>query len=157
MRRRTGALLCMLAFVLSGCATGNRYADLPDKNLVIRTEASSGSTFSSVRAVLGVHAVDARCKLRYEGYVDLDQPVMRVGIPPGRTSYLVFQFASSSFLGGTRGSISRETLLRPRPGTSYDIHVTYKDSLYDVVIHETAARGGRAREIELAGIGACRK
>lgn len=144
------ALALGLAALLAACAAGTRYTDLPEKNLVVRTE------ISGARAVLGVHAVDAQCKLTYEGLVDLDQPVVRVGVPVGRLSYLVFEFATASFLGGKRGSISRETLLRPRPGASYDIRVSYKDDLYDVVIRELPVRGGRAREIELAGLGACR-
>ncbi len=148
MRR---ALALALAALLAGCASGTRYADLPDKNLVIRADVSGA------RAVMGVHAVDAQCKLTYEGYVDLDQPVQRVGVPPGRLSYLVFEFATSSFWGGTRGSIKRETLLRVRPGASYDIQVSYKDALYDVVIRESPARGARAREVELAGLSACRR
>lgn len=139
-----------LAALLAACATGTRYADLPEKNLVIHAQVSGA------RAVMGVHGVDAQCRLTYEGFVDLDQPVMRAGIPAGRTSYLVFEFATSSFWSGARGSIKRQTLLRPRPGMSYDIRVTYKDALYDVVIREIAARGGRAREMELAGLHACR-
>jgi len=147
-------LIC--ALVVAGCAADSRYAGLPEKNLVIRTETSSGSAFSSVRAVLGVHAVDAQCKLTYEGSVQLDQPLVSVGIPSGRLNYLVFRFATSSSLGGTRGSISRETLLRTRAGATYDVRVTYKDELYDVVIREIPARGGRAHEVELARLGACR-
>jgi hypothetical protein len=143
------------AFVLAGCAGDSRYADRPEKNLIIRTETSSGSAFSSVRAVLGVHAVDAQCRLEYEGSVPLDQPVVRVGIPPGRARYLVFRFATSSFFGGTRGSISRETLLRPRAGATYDVRVTYKDELYDVVIREMRP-GGEGREVAFAGLSACR-
>jgi len=147
MRR---ALTLALAALLAGCASGIRYADLPEKNLVVRAQVSGA------RAVMGVHAVDAQCKLTYEGYVNLDQSVTRVGIPPSRLSYLVFQFVTSSFLGGSRTSITRETLLRTRPGAVYDIRVTYKDELYDVAIQELAERGGRAREIRLAGLGACR-
>jgi len=154
--RRAGALLCVAAIALSGCATDKRYADLPGKNLVIRTETSSGSAFSSVRVVLGVHAVDAQCRLAYEGSVPLDQAVVRVGIAPGRLSYLVFRFATSSYFGGTRGSISRETLLRPRTGATYDVLVTYKNDLYDVVVREIRAGGGRGREVELAGLSACK-
>jgi hypothetical protein len=145
-----GALVLGLAVLLAGCAGASRYADLPEKNLVIRAEVSGA------RAVVGVHAVDAKCKLTYKGFVELDEPVVRVGIPAGRPSYLVFEFATSSFWGGTRGSIKRETLLRPLPGASYDIRVTYKDALYDVVIRELPPRGGRAREVEFASLGACR-
>lgn len=142
--------LC-LALLLAGCAGSVRYADLAEKNLVIRTQAGEA------RAVLGVHAVDTQCKPTYEGFVDLDQPITRVGIPPGRLSYLVFEFATSSFWRGRKGSITQETLLRPRPGAVYDVRVSYKDELYEVAIRETPARGGgRAREIELAGLGTCR-
>ena len=52
---------------------------------------------------------------------------------------------------GRRGSITRETLLRPRPGSSYEIRVSYRDDLYDVAIRDS---GGR--EVELVGLGACR-
>jgi hypothetical protein len=152
---RLRALILCCAVLVAGCGGAVRYPDIAEKNLAIRTETSSGSAFSSVKAVLGVHAVDAQCKLTYEGYVDLDRPLLQVGIPAGRLSYLVFEFASSSFLGGSRGSISQETLLRPRPGATYDVKVAYKNELYEVAIRETP-RGGRPRDIELVGLGACK-
>jgi len=155
MRLRALVLLC--AVLAAACGGAVRYADSGEKNLVIRTETSSGSAFSSVEAVLGVHAVDAQCKLTYEGYVELDRPLVQVGIPPGRLSYLVFEFASSSFLGGSRGSISQQTLLRPRPGATYDVRVAYKNEMYEVAIRETPPGGGRARDIELAGLSTCRR
>jgi hypothetical protein len=151
------ALLACAVVVAAGCGGAVRYADTGEKNLAISAETSSGSAFSSVKAVLGVHAVDAQCKLAYEGYVDLDRPLVQVGVPPGRLSYLVFEFASSSFMGGRRGSITRETLLRPRAGASYEVKVSYQDDLYDVQIRETPSRGARAREIELVPLSACRR
>jgi hypothetical protein len=155
MRPRT--LVLLGAVLAAACGGAVRYADSGEKNLVIRTETSSGSAFSSVKAVLGVHAVDAQCKLAYEGYVELDRPLVQVGIPPGRLSYLVFEFASSSFLGGSRGSITQETLLRPRPGATYEVRVAYKNELYEVAIRETTQRGGRPRDIELASLSACKR
>lgn len=137
-----------LAVLLAGCASGTRYADLPEKNFAIHTRAEGAEV------VMGVHAVDARCKLTYEGYVTLEQPVTRVGIPPGRVSYLVFEFAHSSFWRGTRGSITREALLRPMPGARYELRVSYEDELYDVAIREVL--GSRSRAIELKGLRACR-
>ncbi|HET9734133.1 MAG TPA: hypothetical protein VFP62_02580 [Burkholderiales bacterium] len=151
------ALVFLGAVVVAGCGGATRYTDSGEKNLIIRTETSAGSAFSSVKAVIGVHAVDAQCQLTYEGYVELDRPLVQVGIPPGRLSYLVFEFASSSFLGGTRGSISQETLLRPRPGATYEVRVTYQNELYEVAIRETPPRGGRPRDIELVGLGACKR
>jgi len=148
------ALVLCGAALLAGCGGAIRYAEVAQKNLHIRTETSTGSAFSSVKAVLGVHAVDARCGLTYEGTVYLDRPLVEVGIPPGRLSYLVFEFASSGFLGGTRGSITHETLLRPRPGQDYDIRVSYRDDIYNVVIRELGSSG---REIGRAGLAACRQ
>jgi hypothetical protein len=154
---RARALLLLCAALAAGCGGAVRYPEVAEKNLSIRTQTSSGSAFSSVKAVLGLHAVDGQCKLTYEGYVQLDRPLVQVGIPPGRLSYLVFEFASASFLGGTRGSITQETLLRPRPGASYDISVSYRNELYEVALRETPPRGGRPRDIELAGLGACKR
>ena len=139
------------ALFLAGCASDSRYADLPEKNLVVRTETGSA------RAVLGVHAVDAQCRLTYEGSVQLDRPVVRVGIPAGRPSYLVFRFATSSFLGSRQGSISEETLLRPRRGATYDVQVTYRNELYEVVVREVPEGGGRPRQLPLAGLSTCRQ
>lgn len=149
------ALLVCAVALAAGCGGAVRYPDTGERNLAIRTETSSGSAFSSVKAVLGVHAVDAQCRLTYEGYVDLDRPLVQVGVPPERLSYLVFEFASSSFMGGRRGSITRETLLRPRPGATYEVKVSYKDDLYDVGIRETPARATRTRELELAPLSVC--
>ena len=148
MKRR--ALLVLAAVLAAGCGGAVRYADPGGKNLVVRTQ------LSDARAVLGVHAVDAQCKPVYEGYVDLEPGVTQVGIPPGRLSYLVFEFSTSSFWAGRRGSITQETLLRPRPGATYDVQVSYKNDLYEVTIRETT-RGGRPRDVELAGLGACKR
>lgn len=148
------ALALCGAALLAGCGGAIRYAEVAEKNLHIRTETSSGSAFSSVKAVLGVHAVDAQCGLTYEGTVYLDRPQVEVGIPSGRLSYLVFEFASSGFLGGTRGSITHATLLRPRAGQAYDIRVSYRDDIYYVVIRE---RGTPGREISRVGLAACKQ
>lgn len=151
MRRLIGYAAALLSATLAaGCASDKRYAALPEQNLVIRADIQSG-----VRAVLGVHAVDAKCELAYEGSVPLEQPVVRVGIPSGRPSLLLFRFATSSFLGSRQGAVDRETLLRPRPGATYDIRVTYKNDLYDVVIRESVSPGGQGRDVPLAALRAC--
>lgn len=144
------AVALLTTALLAGCASDKRYATLPEQNLVIRTDIQSG-----VRAVLGVHAVDAKCELAYEGSIPLDQPVVRVGIPSGRPNLLLFRFATSSYLGARQGSVDRETVLRPRPGATYDVRVTYKNDLYDVVIREIPVPGGQGREVPLAALRAC--
>ena len=139
---------------LAGCSGLKTYPnDLAVKNLSIRTATSSGSMFSSVRAELDVHAVDGACQLRYLGTVALDASDIDVGIAADRGSYLVFRFLSSNFLGSSRGRISRELFIRPRAEQRYEIDVSYRDDLYDVVLRERLARG--TREVPLQGLRAC--
>jgi len=159
VKTASGALGCgVLALavgITTGCSGLRPYSSPDAPNLHIRTEATSGSVFSSVRADVGIYRVDPQCRIEYQGTVDLDKPTVAVGIPTDRPSYLVFGFSSSSFLGGTRGGISQETLLRPRPGYSYDIEATYKDDLYNVVIRELHRASGARRAIDLQPLSAC--
>jgi hypothetical protein len=142
---------------LAGCSGLKTYPnDLAVKNLSIRTATSSGSMFSSVRAALDVHSVDAACRTQYAGTVELDGASTAVGIPADRASYLVFNFLSSSFLGGDRGRITRAFLIQPRAEQRYEIDVTYRDNLYDVVLRERLPRGD-SRELPLESLSACRQ
>jgi len=102
--------------LLAGCAGGTRpYADeSAAKNLTVRTATRSESAFSSVRASLHVYEVDARCQTRYLGTLELDKPSLSTALPA--SGYLVFEFSTSTFLGGSRGRVSRATLLQARPG-----------------------------------------
>ncbi len=141
--------LALAVGLLGGCSGMKPYPNSLEPNLQIRTETKSGSVFSGVRAAVGIHRVDERCQIEYLGTVDLDKPTVAVGIPADRASYLVFDFASSSFLGGTRSRITQETVLRPRPGYSYEIVASYKDDIYNVVIREVHPGTGASRAIEL--------
>lgn len=141
--------------LLASCSGLKSYPNTLEPNLQIRTETKSGSVFSGVRAAVGVYRVDERCQIEYQGTVDLDKPIVAVGIPADRASYLVFGFASSSFLGSARSTVSHETLLRPRPGYSYQIEASYKDDIYNVVIREVHPRTGASRAIEFQRLSAC--
>jgi hypothetical protein len=153
-RCRPPVLLLAVA-LLAGCSGLKPYPSTLEPNLRIRTETKSGSVFSGVRAAVGVYRVDERCQIEYQGTVDLDKPIVSVGLPAGRPSYLVFGFASSSFLGGSRSTVSQETLLMPRAGYSYDIEASYKDDIYNVVIREVHPRTGASRAIALQHLSAC--
>jgi len=83
-----------------------------------------------------------------------DRIDVAVGIAPDRASYLVFHFLSSNFLGSSRGRISRELFIRPGAEQRYEIDVSYRDDLYDVVVRERLARG--TREVPLQDLRACR-
>ena len=149
MRLRVAPLVAILAAALAGCASGRKtYPDPGTRNLEIRTATQASSVFSSVRAELDIHGVDADCRTQYLGTIDLDKPSVSAGIPAGRWSYLVFEFATSGFLGGSRGRISRETALKALPGHRYEAEVTYREEIYNVVLRERAPSGA-ARELPL--------
>jgi len=143
------------ACVLAGCSGIKPYPEVLPKNLQVTTEASSGSALSRMRVALHVHLVGADCRSEYQGTVQLNEPSVQVGIPPDRLSYLVFSFSSSSFLGGSSGSISYDTLLRPRPGQTYIARASYADGIYHVEIRESGPRRSAGREIERRGLDEC--
>ncbi len=147
--------LLVVTGLLVGCSGKYTYPDTLAKNLHIQTETESGSIFSSVRAALGVYQVDDQCKIEYQGTVDLYGRPVSVGIPSGRPSYLVFEFASSSFLANSRRSISYETLLLPVAGRDYDIKVSYMDDIYNVEIRESRPGDAVVRNIERKDLRAC--
>ncbi|HZO01713.1 MAG TPA: hypothetical protein VFB93_10970 [Burkholderiales bacterium] len=141
-----GALL-----LVTGCSGNLRPypADVAPKNLTVQTKTSG------VRAELDIHGVDAQCRAPYVGTVKLNQPSVSVGLPADAWSYLKFDFASSSFLRGSH-RMTKDTLLRTRAGHSYEIDVTYKDDIYNVVLREKPPRGP-AREIPLRDLASCQK
>lgn len=150
------ALFTAIGFVY-GCSGLKTYPDNYSKNLQIKTTTDSGSMFSSVKASLHIYSVNSNCEGSYQGTVKLDQPNKAVGIPDNKTSYLAFDFDSSTFLGSTSSSISYETLLKPRTGYQYDIEVTYIDDLYNVIIKEVNPKKRSAREIDPVHLANCSK
>jgi hypothetical protein len=147
--------LLIVVSILTGCSGIKPYPNTLTKNLHIRTETESASIFSKVRADVEIYRVDKSCQIKYEGTIRLNEPLVEVGIPSDRLSYLVFTFSSSSVLASTSGTISRDTLLKPLPGCNYDIKVSYKEDIYNVMIQETNSRKSKSREIELKELSAC--
>ena len=135
-----GALLALSALVLAGCEATRYYSGPSEKNLKVQ------ASLSGTRAVMGVHRLEG-CTVQYEGVVDLDRPVVEVGLPPGRPTVLVFEFYSSGLLSGNT-SIKKEAMVQPRPGYRYEARVNYKDALYDVQLWETDPRGA-GRELDI--------
>ena len=129
------------ALLLAGCEATRYYGGPPEKNLQVTT------SLSGTRAAMGVHRLD-QCTTYYEGVVDLDRPVVEVGLPIGRPTVLVFEFYSSGLLMGNT-SVKKEAMLLPRPGYRYEASAVYKDSLYDVQLREIDPRGGTARDLDI--------
>lgn len=146
----------LLAYsLLVSCSGIKTYQNTTVKNLHIKTETDSGSVFSNVQAAVDVYRVNTHCEIEYEGTVQLNNFSVDVGIPSDRLSYLVFVFHSSGFLASSSGTTSYNTLLKPRPGYSYDIKVSYRDDIYNVVIQELDPSTKASREIEFKNLGDC--
>jgi hypothetical protein len=155
MMNRHVIVMLLVYGLLAGCSGIKTFQNTPDKNLHIKTETDSSSMFSKVRAAVDIYRVDANCKTEYKGTVQLKNLSVDVGIPSGRLSYLVFVFHSSGFLSGSSGTITYNTLLKPRIGYNYDIKVSYIDDIYNVVIRETDPLMKKSREIELKDLNDC--
>ncbi len=150
--RASGVML--LVGLLAGCSGIKTYSNSLDKNLQVRTSTDSGSIFSSVRASLSILRVGAQCRTEYEGTVDLRNGAVQVGIPVERWSYLVFDFSSSGLLSST-STMGQATLLKPRPGYRYDVEVTYRDDIYNVMIRESHTGTSEGREVALRRLDTC--
>ena len=146
-----------LALWAAGCSGLRPYPnDLATKNVAIRTMTNAGSMFASVRVELDVHGVDATsCGARYLGTLQLDHSPVALGIAPERGSVLTFRFLSAGFLGGSRSSVSRAVFIAPGPDQRYEIDVSYRDDLYDVVVRERL-RSGTLREVAAVDLRTCR-
>ena len=131
------------ACLLAACAGHRPYSAGYDKNLTVRAAVESGT-----RAAVDVYSVDAQCRAEHEGRVALDGPRVEVGLPQGRASLLVFEFAGSGFLGSRRTSITTQALLVPRAGRRYEARVSYKDDIYNVEVRELDPRTGASREVD---------
>jgi hypothetical protein len=150
------AVTICTASLLAGCFGSKTYPNTLDKNLHVHTATDAGSWFSRVRAAVDIHRVGEDCAIDYEGTVQLADPKIDIGIPSHRWSYLVFVFDSSSFIGNRSGTITYETLLKPRPNYHYDVAVSYKNDMYHVEIQETLSNQSTGREIERLALSACR-
>jgi hypothetical protein len=139
--------LCML----TACSGIKTYSSNMGKNLHVTTK-----TDSSVDAAIDVYRVETDCSIKYSGTIKLNNSNVDIGIPAGRSSYLVFSFSSSGFFSGS-STTTYSTLLRPRSDQNkYDIDVSYIENIYNVVIHEGKRGSSKSREIEARNLSTCK-
>ena len=150
-----GLLFCA-ASLLSACSGIKTYENGLLKNLHVQTATDSGSWFSRVHAAVDIHRVGDDCSIDYEGTVQLTEPTIDIGIPPDRWSHLVFVFASFSFWANRSGTITYETLLKPRPNYHYEVAASYRNDMYHVAIRERPPNRSTGRELDLLALSACR-
>jgi len=152
---RYSIVLPLLISLIGGCSGIKTYPNSPIKNLHVEVETDADSLFSSVRAAVDIYRVDSYCKTEYEGTVQFKYPSVDLGIPPGRSSYLVFVYTRSSFLSNSTGTVRYDVLLTPHPAYKYNAKVRYVDNIYNVEISEIQPDSGKIREIELKGLNTC--
>ena len=148
-------LLSVMIFLITGCSGLKTYDSELDQNLQITTETDSGSMFSKVRAAVDIHTVKPDCSTEYAGTVRLDDQAKDIGIPPGRSSYLVFVFEKSGFFSAET-STTYNTLIRPRSGYDYIAQVSYQENMYNVILNEVDPKNRKSREIATRGMNTCR-
>lgn len=146
--RVLSVLLALVA--LGGCAGVKTYPTDATGNVTVRPELDRG-----VRATVDVHFLDAKCEAQHQGRAALQVPATTLALPTDRLSYVAVTFDTSSFLRGS-ASTSAGTLIRPRPGYSYQIDARYHANIYDVRIVEIDRRSGARRELARRDFGACR-
>jgi hypothetical protein len=155
MTRIKYAVLVLTIWFVTGCSGLKTYHSDLENNLKITTQTDSGSIFSSMQAAVDIHKVNPDCSTEYTGTVQLDDSSNDIGIPAGRSSYLVFVFQKSG-LFSAETSTTYNTLIRPRNGYQYIAEVSYQENIYNVIINEIDPGSRTSREIETRGMYACR-
>ncbi len=153
-RFRFTVAACLIA-ALSGCSGLKTYRSDLENNLQITTKTDSGSVFSSVNAAVDIHRVNPDCSTEYAGTVKLGDQPQEIGIPAGRSSYLVFVFDKSGIFSAETMT-TYNTLVRPRAGYQYVAQVSYRENLYNVILNEIDPGSRKSREIEPRSLKACR-
>jgi hypothetical protein len=154
MMRLNYTVLLFTIWFITGCSGLKTYHSDLENNLKITTQTDSGSIFSSLQAAVDIHTVNPDCSTEYAGTIQLDDASNDIGIPAGRSSYLVFVFEKSGFFSAET-STTYNTLIRPRSGYKYIAEVSYQENIYNVIINEVDPGSSKSREIETRGMYAC--
>jgi hypothetical protein len=155
MTRLNYIILLFTVCFITACSGLKTYHSDLENNLQIKTQTDSGSIFSSVQAAVDIHKVNPDCSTEYAGTIQLDDSSKVIGIPAGRSSYLVFVFEKSGFFSAET-STTYNTLIRPRNGYQYSAEVSYQENIYNVIINELDPGNRKSREIETRGMYACK-
>jgi hypothetical protein len=155
MTRLNYIVLLLTVCFITACSGLKTYHSDMENNLQIKTQTDSGSIFSSMQAAVDIHKVNPDCSTEYAGTIQLDDSSKVIGIPAGRSSYLVFVFEKSGFFSAET-STTYNTLIRPRNGYQYIAEVSYQENIYNVIINELDPGNRKSREIETRGMYACK-
>ncbi|MBI3188131.1 MAG: hypothetical protein HYZ31_09760 [Gammaproteobacteria bacterium] len=149
-------LVCLVVLGLaSGCSSAPKYPNTHPKNVTINMklgEGDQGGLFTSVDVAVGVNDIVNKCETSYQGYVDLKQGENKLGLAPGKPTYVMIEIARNSY--GSGGSFGRGTVLTPKQGAQYVIDFNYVDSMFDFSLYEL--KKNKKIELPLIPLPACK-
>ncbi len=149
---RGGVGTLSAALILGACAAP--YISVGQPNLSVRADTGARTIFAATNAWLGIQRVLPGCRGETEGEVFLRGPVS-LHLPPGRLSNLVFKLRTSSMWGQWSRETSYTTLIRPRPGFTYEAAISYDSDLFTIDIIEIAPQKAARRKLPRQDISAC--
>lgn len=138
--------------LLTGCSNVKPYESSSPENLYLKAK-----TDSDVKATVDIYTVDKACKLNYQGTVNIENKLEKVGIPMNKPSYLVISFSKSSFWSGQSSSMSQEALIWTKKGYRYQMDLSYVEAIYDIELKRVHHKSGKSRVMDLEGIASCGK
>ena len=147
-----------ISVLLSGCFSNNvRYPNTNAKNVTINLEQGKddrGGFFTSVEIVAGVNDVTkSGCDTEYKGFIDLKPGKNKLGLKPGKKTYILVEVAKSSHSHSS--SYSRGTVFTPKKGVKYEIDVNYVDSMFDFRFYEK--KKSKRKQLKIAHLPRCKK
>lgn len=149
-------LLSLFFLFFQGCSPVKPYPEQKIKNISISTQVDSESFFSNVKADIDIFTISPACKLLYEGTLSLDNNSISTGFAINKEHRLSFVFSSSSLLGNSNSSINYSVYLKPRKGYLYDVIVSYKDNIYNVLLYQTNTKTKKRRKLDTGMKKACK-
>jgi hypothetical protein len=153
LRPAAGALA---AGLLAG-ACASPYVSLGQPNMTVRTSTGERTIFAATNARLEVQRVLPGCRGEAEGQVFLGGAVETLHLPAGRLSNLVFKFRTSSVWGQWSRETSYTTLIRPRPGFTYEATVSFANDLFTIDVVEVGPHKGAPRKLPRQDIADCQR
>ena len=141
--------------LVSGCSSVPKYPNAFAKNVTINMklgDEDQGGLFTSVDVAVGVNDIVSGCETSYQGYVELKQGENKLGLAPGKPTYVMIEIARNSY--GSGGSFGRGTVLTPKQGSQYVIDFNYVDGMFDLNVYEL--KKNKKIELPLIPLPACK-
>lgn len=135
-----------------GCSTAVQYPNSVPKNITINlTTDTSSSFFNSTVISAGVNNLNKDCTTDYKGFINLTSGNNNLGLKTGLLTHLILEIKQDGFTGTK--TFQRGTLIKPKPGSKYEVIVKYIDSMFDFRLYEV--RKSKRSELKIIPWSTC--